>query len=135
MNMYNYVFIHVPGVQNVWADLLGQWSAPLGLRRIISVPHLVSSQGEYFEWPTADALPELQQKHISIVPKDMKLENGLYVNESGAAWIPDPAEVSRSAYASPVTLAQLVTAASWRTLTLFGSISSGPSCGRTFRLS
>lgn len=92
MNMYNYACIHMPAVDNVWADLLGRWSAPPSIRRIISVPPLVSSQSDDFEWPTAENLQVLQQKDITYKPDNLHPADGLYVNDTGTAWIPDAAD-------------------------------------------
>lgn len=90
--MFNYICIHLSGIENDWADLFGRLSAPPGIRRIISVSPLASSQDEDLFWQKADAVRELQQYYISNLPRDMKRDSGFYINESGAAWIPDPAE-------------------------------------------
>lgn len=76
MNMYNYVCIHVPGVDNVWADLLGRWSAPITIRRILSVPPLASSQGDSFDWPTAEELRVLQKEHVVNLPDGLSIDDG-----------------------------------------------------------
>lgn len=43
LSAYNYVCAHIKGDENVWADLLGRWSAPVVIRRLVSVPVLLSS--------------------------------------------------------------------------------------------
>lgn len=54
--MYDYTCFHIKGVENVWADLLGRWSAVKTVRRLVRVPELPSSTDPDFEWPTRNAL-------------------------------------------------------------------------------
>lgn len=46
---YNYMCVHIKRVDNVWTDLLGRWSAPSMVRRIVQVPVLNSSSSSNFE--------------------------------------------------------------------------------------
>lgn len=51
LSVYNYVCIHIAGDDNVWADLLGRWSAGTPtIRRLIHILVLPSSSHSDFEW-------------------------------------------------------------------------------------
>lgn len=61
LGMYNYVCMHIRGEENVWADLLGRWSAPPIVRRLISIPPLLSASAEDFSWPRSEEIVQLQE--------------------------------------------------------------------------
>ena len=89
MSMYNYVCMHIKGADNVWADLLGRWSATPKVRRIISIPPLVSTQDKEFEWPSDTEIARLQSKHAATRPESVFKHDGLWKNQAYAVWIPD----------------------------------------------
>lgn len=92
MSIYNYVCIHIKGEDNVWADLLGRWSAPPTLRRIIKIPVLASSSNAEFDWPSQNAVINVQSEYIDHIPDNMHQDGDLWKNTAGAVWIPEQAE-------------------------------------------
>lgn len=93
MNLYNYVCIYIPGQDNVWADLLGRWSAgPSCIRRLINIPVLSSSNGLEFDWTKIEELAELQRKYVANKPPTVELSTETFCTKDGAYWIPDEAE-------------------------------------------
>lgn len=92
MSNYNYTCVHISGEDNVWADLLGRWSAPKTIRRLIYLPALPSSSSEEFVWPSRKDIAAAQELHRSSMPGDLNEEDGLMVFSSSAIWIPDESE-------------------------------------------
>lgn len=92
MSIYDYVRVHISGEYNVWANLLGRWSAPKTIRRLISLPALPSTLSDEFLWPSRDDIATFQQIHKHRMPEGLKEENGLFIFPSSAIWIPDEAE-------------------------------------------
>lgn len=68
MSIYNYTCVHISGEDNVWADLLGRWSAPKTIRRLIHLPVLPSSSSEEFVWPSRSEIADTQQQYRSSMP-------------------------------------------------------------------
>ena len=95
LSVYKYTCVHINGTDNVWADLLGHWSAPLPtIRRLVHAPELPSSSAEDFEWPTAVDLYKAQQSAWEDArPPGLEQDNadGLYKTETNAVWIPEEA--------------------------------------------
>jgi len=89
LSIYNYTCIHIPGTENVWADLLSRWAVPNMVRRIIRVPLLPSAASEDFIWPSNAEISEVQTEHRAIRPKRLNDTDGLFVTKTGAIWIPD----------------------------------------------
>lgn len=89
LSMYNYTCVHIKGTDNVWADIIGRWTQPSTMRRIVKIPELPSSDNTEFSWPTPTEIAEQQTAHADLRPRDLRLENGLWVNDSGSTWIPD----------------------------------------------
>lgn len=87
LSIYNYEFIHLSGVDNVWADLLSRWatSTPT-IRRLVHVPSLSSVSEEQFQWPSTSTIVEEQAKH----PKSSGLQivDGLLKTSTAQIWIP-----------------------------------------------
>ena len=94
LSMYNYVCIHILGTENVWADLLGRWSAPQTniVQRIVCIPPLPTASAEEFEWPTDESLLEAQERHSDKRPVGLSKSNGLWTSPNGSIWIPDQAD-------------------------------------------
>ena len=89
LSMYHYTCFHIKGQDNVWADLLGRWSAPPTLQRLFRIPVLPFSSEEDFEWPSRESI-SISQKHAdSERPPNLDLVEGLWCNPMGAVWIPD----------------------------------------------
>ncbi len=63
MCLYNRVCVHIKGEDNVWADILGRWSAPRTIRRIVSIPPVPSTSSADFEWSVPENVCELQQQY------------------------------------------------------------------------
>ena len=91
LSTFNYVCFHIPGTKNVWADLLGRWSAPAVVRRLIEIPPLVSASDEDFVWPTEVEISQVQEAHRAQAPLHLNDENGLLRDQTGAIWIPPTA--------------------------------------------
>lgn len=89
LSVYSYTCFHIKGPDNVWADLLGRWSAPPLLRRLIRIPELPSSSATDFDWPTSTEVADEQSKAEDEQPPDLELSDGLWRNPSGSVWIPD----------------------------------------------
>lgn len=92
MSIYNYTCVHISGEENVWADLLGRWSAPKTIRRLISIPALPSSSSAEFIWPTRDEIATVQKEHRSSMPDNLEEEDGLFMFPSKSIWIPDESD-------------------------------------------
>lgn len=89
LSAYNYKCVHIRGFENVWADLLGRWSAPVTIRRLVRVPVLPSSSSSDFTWPTSDEISSSQFRHAQDRPPNLVLVDGLWKNSAHSVWIPD----------------------------------------------
>lgn len=87
--IYNYTCVHIKRIDNVWADIIGRWSQPATLRRIVKIPELSSSDAEDFQWPNGKEIAKEQAEHDDVRPNNLELESGLWVNSTGSVWIPD----------------------------------------------
>ena len=47
LSMYNYTCFHIKGTDNVWADLLGRWSAGHTIRRLIRITELPTTSKDF----------------------------------------------------------------------------------------
>lgn len=93
LSIYNYVCYHISGEDNVWADLLGRWSAVPIVRRLLFIPPLLSSADADFVWPQPEELQRLQSAATNTRPNSAVLDDadGLWKHPSGAIWVPDDA--------------------------------------------
>ena len=91
LSVYNYTCFHIKGADNLWADLLGRWSAPVTVRRLVQIPELPSSASPEFEWPTVTTLVTAQQEFKDERPANLVLKDDAWRNPSGAIRIPDSA--------------------------------------------
>lgn len=91
LSAYNYTCVHIPGEENVWADLLSRWVPTGTVRRLVSVPVLPSSSSPEFEWPSIGDISVIQEQFKAERPEHLTNCEGLYKNPSGAVWIPDSA--------------------------------------------
>jgi len=88
LSIYNYTCIHIPGADNVWADLLSRWAVPNKVRRIINIPLLPSAAADDFIWPNGPEIADEQEKYSSTRPKKLVMVDGLLAYPTGAVWIP-----------------------------------------------
>lgn len=89
LSEYNYTCVHIKGAENVWADLLGRWSAPARIRRIFQVPVLPSSSSSDFEWPSREIVRNAQSEIDASKPPNITLSDGLWRDSINSTWIPD----------------------------------------------
>ena len=87
--MYNYTCYHIKGDENVWADLLGRWSAPNTVRRIVQIPELPSSSDPEFIWPDLREIEAIQRDNKINQPEGLKAVDTVLYTDSGAIWIPN----------------------------------------------
>ena len=91
LSMYNYTCFHIKGLDNVWADLLGRWSAPRTVRRLVRIPALPTSSAPEFVWPSIQAIADIQSAAEQERPPHLTLVQNVWKNSSNAVWIPDSA--------------------------------------------
>ena len=89
LSAYNYTCVHIPGADNVWADLLTRWSAPTVVRRLVQVPELPSSSSDDFDWPSLQEIAIAQAENDDSRPSNLVLVDDIWRNPSQAIWIPD----------------------------------------------
>lgn len=104
LSFYNYVFFHIKGKENVWADLLSRWMPKILLRRLVFVPPLVTAFEENFDRPSLLQIKTYQMNYKKMILKqklteenknekyhllDLTLDEGLLKNKNGLIWIPD----------------------------------------------
>ena len=94
LSSYNFEIEHIPGDDNVWADLMTRWGAPVQasggrLSAVFQAP-VAPYEDESFTWPTAKDVAISQKKYIKKedISKLKKNPSGLLVNEQGSVWIP-----------------------------------------------
>ncbi len=93
LSWFDYVCHHISGIENVWADLLGRWSVPrLLLRRILTIPPLVSVSNADFIWPDKAEVMQIQDRHKHLVHSKCNRHSHLWRNSEGAVWVSDEAE-------------------------------------------
>ena len=99
---YNYQVEHIPGEDNVVADLLSRWGAPMKTVRVNQIsfrPGLVNVlQSSDFQWPTLEEIASEQLKNSASTPKIPGLVSKLMkrpgkqfklvVNRRQRVWVP-----------------------------------------------
>lgn len=88
LSTYNHTCVHIKGIDNVWADLLGRWSSPKIIRRLVCIPVLPSSSDSEFEWPSPSQIASEQSRYASSRPPHLTFDDGLCENPTGSVWIP-----------------------------------------------
>lgn len=78
--------------QNVWVDLLGCWSAPGTVRRLVQIPLLASTSSPYFVRPAMESILQIQQEISAPLPSEVKLVDEVHRYSAGKFWIPTNAE-------------------------------------------
>lgn len=71
LSTYNYTCVYIKGVDNIWPDLLGRWSAPAFVRRLVNISILPSSSSEEFVWPSPSELKMEQNEHDDSRPPSL----------------------------------------------------------------
>lgn len=89
LSMYNYTCVHIKGIDNVWADIIGRWTHPITIRRLVEIPELPSSSSSDFDWPSRSEVHAVQMTYETIRPKNLALEDNLWKYPDGATWIPN----------------------------------------------
>ena len=91
LSAYTYVFLHISGAENEWADLLSRWAASTTytIRRLVVIPPLSSTANDDFVWPSPDEIRLIQETHKPSKMDVLSLDNGLWKLKSGQVWIPD----------------------------------------------
>ena len=93
---FNYKIAHIPGLENVWGDLLSRWgSSTTKICTLFQVPRSPILDAE-FKWPSLGEIKKNQEDQLKILPSSFLAdnsyslsENGTYVSSSGQIWIPD----------------------------------------------
>jgi hypothetical protein len=99
MSSYQYTIEHVPGVENLWPDLLTRWAAPVARGRLaaLMLAPLSPTEDADFVWPTALEIQATQERYLrSLLVEDVpdalatakKSADGLYRTSEGRIWIP-----------------------------------------------
>lgn len=95
LSRFSYVIEHIPGNQNVFADVLTRWlkgyrSEPRALRRVsrstIAAQIIPSSASATFKWPSWEMIQD-SQSNASSKPKHAVEEDGV-IKVDGRIWIP-----------------------------------------------
>jgi len=100
MTGFRYTIVHIPGEENVWADLLTRWAAPIAstalpsgsLSALFQAP-LAPDLDPDFKWPSRSELIQLQNSALeegSNAPESRNC-NGLFVFNDDSIWIPNSA--------------------------------------------
>lgn len=79
--------VHIKGFENVFADLLGSWSAPACIRLIVQIMVLLSSFADEFEWPSSLLFRSNFNRPSFRTPNNLVLFGGLFENPDSTFWI------------------------------------------------
>lgn len=91
LSLYNYTCFHIRGLDNVRADLLGLWSAPSTVRRIVHICVLPPTTDKDFVWPREQEISDIQNCYRQNRPANLSCKTGLWRNPNNAVWVPDEA--------------------------------------------
>lgn len=69
--------VHIMGIDSVWADHLGRWSASVDIPRLVQVPVLPSTSASDFECRSPTELESEQSNYEKSRPSNLKLEDVL----------------------------------------------------------
>lgn len=75
LSSYNYAFYHISGDDNVWADILGRWSAPV-IHRLVLIPPLTSTKQDGLKWPFHASIKLLQD--TAALPETCEIKDSLW---------------------------------------------------------
>jgi hypothetical protein len=99
LSSYRYKIEHVPGVENIWPDLLTRWAAPMARGRVsaLMLAPLSPTEDVDFVWPSAAEVRATQDKYVNSLAVTDSAESqdlvqlnkdGLYRTSEGRIWIP-----------------------------------------------
>ena len=97
LSKFDYVIEHIPGVENVFADILTRWLKGYrvqekGLRRVCRISHITeqlvpSPSNKDFVWPSWDMIKQAQSRHSDECTTLQKSDDGVY-RKKGLVYIP-----------------------------------------------
>lgn len=86
LNGFSYVVQHLPGEQNVWADMLNPWADQTvsrvsvavlkSCRTLLLAPKNPGASAEH-DWPTLDDVKRAQQRSSPITPDQRLMKDGI----------------------------------------------------------
>lgn len=91
LSAYTYVFFHISGEDNVWADFHTLWAIKLTICRLFTI-HTLTTTVEAFDWPTMESNEACQLLHLEFRPECLWLTRDVFRGPDGAIWIPNPDE-------------------------------------------
>jgi RNase H-like domain found in reverse transcriptase/Reverse transcriptase (RNA-dependent DNA polymerase)/Integrase zinc binding domain/Integrase core domain/Aspartyl protease len=98
MCAFRYVINHVPGDQNLWADLLTRWAVRSAQRLarprvalIMLAPVAGADELGQEDWPSRVSFVEEQRKFLSNRPDGLRYDVDLLVDAGQRWWVPDAA--------------------------------------------
>jgi hypothetical protein len=67
LSSYRHTIEHVPGVENIWPDLLTRWAAPMARGRVsaLMLAPLSPTEDVDFVWPTAAEVRTTQDQYVN----------------------------------------------------------------------
>ena len=100
LSAFRYSISHVPGDQNLWADLLSRWGAKdnyekpdYSINALFEAP-ISPDRDPDFTWPTIEEIINVQQEATKAekIPEGLSLKSGALVTSTEAIWLPSTAE-------------------------------------------
>lgn len=93
LSAYNYIYVHIPGSLNFWADITSSRISPPIIRKIVTVPVLLSFSASEFVWRSFEEPYAAQLIHLDCRPTDIfRADYGLYRASNGTFWVLDAPE-------------------------------------------
>lgn len=97
LNEFKYEIEHIPGDENVWADMFSRWAGPKpavartsSLKRWETEKQLQLRPLDTVEWPAIDDIVKAQSGRVAPTSHNLD-ERGVYVDSYRRLWIPDAA--------------------------------------------
>ena len=101
LSAYSYTIEHVPGEENVWADMLTRWGSPAILARAsrLMLAPISPSLEDAFVWPDAKEIRLIQDAaRYDLTETDglsdlsLSADSDLYLTKDGQVWVPAEAQ-------------------------------------------
>lgn len=98
MNEFRYVIQHLPGKENVWADMLTRWAvqAPQSVRtgalpqlKSMMVAPINPGVHSQFDWPSMTEIKLSQENSTATPSTRFSQKNGIFRDNKGVVWLPD----------------------------------------------